>query len=63
MCFANVAINCKWYEESFKKYKKTTNNNTFPRYLVKITVVAEARKHFCQVTYTFEGDDPFMLTV
>ena len=48
----NIGINCKWSEESFKRYKMTINNNIFPRYFVKITVVVEAGKPFCQGTYT-----------
>ena len=39
------------------------NNKTFPRYPVKITVVAEVVKSFCQGTYILEGDGPLILTL
>ena len=50
MHYADIGIISKWSEESFKNYKITINNNTFPRYLVSIKAVVEAEKLFCQGT-------------
>lgn len=48
MYIAGIGITHKRSAELLKKYQMTIKNNTHSRYLIKIMVVVETGKPFCQ---------------